>query len=124
SFDPKLDSAPNRTSGPDNGSIDRGLWQINSYWHREVSDAEAHNPSKSAAAAYRISHGGSNWSAWSTYNSGAYKAYLARARSAVDRIGQGGGGRDNSGTPVTFLGADDEPALDIRIGGQLARREL
>lgn len=123
-FNPTLDSPPNHTTGPDNGSIDRGLWQLNTYWHAEVSDAQAHDPAASARETYRISHGGTNWDGWSTTHGSPapYKAYLGRARAAVDRFA--GGGRDDSGTPVTFLGADTEPALDIRIGGQLARHEL
>lgn len=125
SFDADLNSPPNHTSGPDNGSIDRGLWQLNSYWHREVSNADAHDPDAAARAAYRISNGGTNWRAWSTYNSGAYKKYRGEAISAGAKAS---GGRldaagDSSGSPA-FLGPDNEPAVDIRIGGQQATRDL
>ena len=64
-------------------SRDRGLWQINSYWHPEVSDAAAFNPQSNAAAAYRISSHGTNWKPWSTYNSGSYRQFMARAQAAV-----------------------------------------
>jgi len=40
--------------GNNNGSCDRGLWQINSYWHSEVSDAEAFNWKLATDHAYRI----------------------------------------------------------------------
>lgn len=47
-------------------SHDRGIYQLNSYWHREVSDAEAFNYKTNIAHAYRISEGGRYWSQWST----------------------------------------------------------
>jgi Lysozyme like domain len=68
-------------------SRDRGLWQINSYWHSEVSDAQAFDPNGCAQAAYSISSAGADWSQWSTYTSGAYQNYLAEAQQAVDEIG-------------------------------------
>lgn len=122
-YNPTLDSAPNHTSGPDNGSVDRGLWQFNSYWHAEVSDSDAHDPDASARAAYRISRGGSSWTAWSTYNSGAYKAYLPAARAAVAALGAPDAG-SNARTPVRFLEPDTDPAIDIRVGGQRMPREI
>lgn len=56
-------------------STDRGLWQINSYWHNEVSDHCAFDPVCCAREALRIS-GGANWSQWSTFGNGAYKQFL------------------------------------------------
>ena len=35
-------------------SVDRGLWQINSYWHSEVSDACAFDPTCAAQATHTI----------------------------------------------------------------------
>lgn len=57
-------------------TVDRGPWQINSYWHREVPDAEAYNYDAAARHAFRISGGGRNWSPWTTYKTGAYRRYL------------------------------------------------
>jgi hypothetical protein len=68
-------------------SVDRGLWQINSYWHREVSNGQAFKPRRAARAAYRISAGGSNWRPWTTYNNGAYRAHMAQALAAVRQLG-------------------------------------
>jgi hypothetical protein len=68
----------------DNGnSIDRGLWQINSYWHSEVSDSCAYNAQCNANAAYRISEQGGDWSPWTTYRTGAYRQFVAAARAAI-----------------------------------------
>lgn len=58
------------------GSTDRGLWQINNHAHPDVSDACAYDPLCCAKAAYKISNGGSDWGAWTTFNSGAYRQYL------------------------------------------------
>jgi hypothetical protein len=72
-------------------SVDRGLWQINSYWHGEVSDGCAFDPTCNAQATHTIwANGG--WTQWTTYNNGAYQAHLAEAQAAVNQVGGGGGG--------------------------------
>jgi hypothetical protein len=57
-------------------SVDRGLFQINSYWHPEVRKSCAFDARCNAEEAYRISDGGRDWRQWTTWHSGAYKAYL------------------------------------------------
>lgn len=54
------------------GSIDRGLWQINSIHGKLSTFDEAQN----TMAAIKISSNGSNWHPWATFNTGAYKKYL------------------------------------------------
>ncbi len=81
----KLVNGP--TQGCPNGSVDRGLWQINSCWHPEVSASCTYRVRCNALAAYRISSGGTDFSPWVTYNTGAYLAFLDEARAAVARIG-------------------------------------
>ncbi len=82
-------------------SVDRGLWQINSYWHGEVSDSCAFDPVCNAQAAHTIwANGG--WTQWTTYNNGAYQAHMAEAQAAVNQVsggGSGGGGGGGGGTP-------------------------
>jgi murein DD-endopeptidase MepM/ murein hydrolase activator NlpD len=65
------------------GSIDRGIVQINSKWHAEYSDACAYEPSCAMRAAYQISNKGTNFTPWSTYTSGAYKQFLSGGTSAA-----------------------------------------
>jgi hypothetical protein len=65
------------------GSIDRGLWQINSV-HGSLS---TFNRLANARAAVSISSNGRNWNPWTTYKSGAYRAFLSDA---------GGGGAGSS----------------------------
>jgi hypothetical protein len=65
------------------GSYDRGLWQINSNSHSEVSDACAFQVQCNTAAAFLISSKGRNWSAWTVYNSGAWASYISLAEQSV-----------------------------------------
>jgi Lysozyme like domain len=51
-----------------NGTVDRGLWQINSIW-RGLSTYDA---AGNARAAVQISHDGTDWSPWVTWQTGAY----------------------------------------------------
>lgn len=80
------------------GSRDRGVWQINTV--HGGSDAELLNPATNASYAYRISSGGSDWSPWVVYKTGAYRTHLATARAAVTEAGAVGGfGRSAGGIP-------------------------
>lgn len=63
---------PNAKNLNSNGTIDRGLWQINSiHGARSTFD-----PGKNADGAVAISSGGRNWRPWVTYNTGAYRKFL------------------------------------------------
>jgi Lysozyme like domain len=79
--------APNGpTAGCPNGSMDRGMWQMNSCYHPEVSKACAYDAQCNANAAYRISSRGTTFRPWAAYNNGRYKAYLAQAQAEVARL--------------------------------------
>ncbi|SCG71775.1 SH3 domain-containing protein [Micromonospora rifamycinica] len=99
------------TAGCSNGSLDRGLWQINNCYHPTVTDSCAYTAQCNANAAYNISSGGSNWQPWSTYNNGAYAGYLSAAQAAVARLG--GTGDPPTGVTGTILA---NPSLNIRTG--------
>jgi hypothetical protein len=64
-------------------SRDRGLFQINDYWHPEIDDDCAFDALCNASAAYDISEGGDNWQPWSAYQAGTYEAFLDRARAVT-----------------------------------------
>jgi hypothetical protein len=68
----------------ENCTRDRGLWQINDYWHPEVSEQQAFDPVRNAKAAFDISSQGTEWDQWSTWESGAYKDFLSDAEQAVN----------------------------------------
>ncbi len=84
------------------GSTDRGAWQLNTCYHSEVSDACADDLACAAHQTYRISAGGSDWTAWTTYTSGAYQAQLGTADQAIATLavpGADGGIPPGYGTP-------------------------
>ena len=60
------------TNQDSNGTVDRGLWQINS-----VHGAQStYDVMGNARAAVAISNNGQNWSPWTTFNTGAYQRFL------------------------------------------------
>ena len=65
--DPNVVSPPNS-----DGSVDRGLWQINSI-HGPLSTT---NRLGNAKAAVSISSNGRNWNPWTVFKTGAYKRFL------------------------------------------------
>lgn len=62
-----------------------GYWQINLLAHPEYSEANMKKGLNNAQAAYTLSGGGSDFSAWSTYNDGKYLAHKSEAQSAIQR---------------------------------------
>lgn len=62
---------------------DRGMWQLHSYWHREVTDECAYNPSCAAKEVYRITNGGREWGQWASFTSDVYKNYRLKATRGV-----------------------------------------
>ena len=70
------------TAGNHPASRDRGLWQINDFWHPEVSDAQAFDPVACAMAAHRV-WAANGWHAWVTYTSGSYLQFTHRATIAA-----------------------------------------
>lgn len=70
-----------------NGTIDVGLWQINSVHGYSTADMQI--PQKNAQAAYAISHSGNDWSPWATWNSGKASAQpnVKDAEIAVSNAG-------------------------------------
>jgi hypothetical protein len=79
----RCDPAARYVNSDSHNSVDRGLWQINDYWHPEVSDSCAYNAACNAKEAYRISDQGTDWTPWSTYKSGRYKEFMDDARAAI-----------------------------------------
>ncbi len=78
-----------------------GMWQINQLAHhgRFGSDAALRNPLTNARAAYALFRGRHGFGDWSTYTSGAYRAYLNDARQAAlsSRSGASSGSRRTGG---------------------------
>jgi hypothetical protein len=63
---------------------DYGLWQVNIPTHPEYTADQMYDPSQNAGAMFKISNGGRNWTPWTTYNNGAYLAYLPAGKVGAD----------------------------------------
>lgn len=63
--------------------VDRGMWQLHSKWHAEVTDICAYNPACAAKAVHRITNGGRNWGQWSSFTNESYKGLRRLAVQGV-----------------------------------------
>jgi len=88
------------------GNIDRGLWQISSKWHPNISDAVAFDVQASTAYALQISSGGTDFNLWNATRSPRFAGHLATARQAVDSL-------PTEGTELS----PEQPAAGIRLPG-------
>jgi murein DD-endopeptidase MepM/ murein hydrolase activator NlpD len=79
---------PDAVGVNDDGSRDRGLWQINDRWHPEASDACAFDAACNAQAAYTISNGWTDFAPWTTYRTGAYRQFLQAAQTTSQQAPQ------------------------------------
>lgn len=73
-----LDTMATNTVGNSAG-VDRGILQINSFYHKEVSDDCAFRPECAFQEAYRISSGATNFTPWTTYTNGCYLSHIQNA---------------------------------------------
>lgn len=70
---------------PGPGDSSNGIWQINTYYHPECYPGGrqdmsiVHDPLLASVEAFRISEGGQNFRAWSTYTQYTYPQYWGRA---------------------------------------------
>lgn len=104
------------------GSRDRGIMQINSYWHPEVSDACANDPTCAFKAAYTISNGGKNFNYWATWKHGQAQAALPMVREDMSLAGLTGGdtgGYGNLSGGIGNLGGGVGGGIVPGIGGIL-----
>ena len=84
-------------------SIDRGHLMFNSVYHPEVSDACADDPACAAREAFRVSHRGSDFGAWTSFRFGRHRKHLLVARYAVALF------------HVIELGASKQRAADLAL---------
>jgi len=62
----------NAQDDDENGTIDKGLWQINTSNGR----LSTYNPLQNARSAVELSKNGTDWSDWVTYTNGDYLQYM------------------------------------------------
>lgn len=106
-----VNTAAMGAKGESVGSIDRGLWQLNSWWHREVPDSEAYDPDRCAYHAHRIwKQDGNTFSKeWATAKGGdaTYLQYMDEARDAVSLFA--------GGSPSLPATAPGDPTMDVSL---------
>ena len=73
--------------------LDRGLWQISSYWWPQYADRLANDPSSAAQIAFVISAGGTDFTPWDSFDRGNAQYHFDHAydgwpalRPVVDRF--------------------------------------
>lgn len=101
--------AKNCSGNTPSGSCDRGILQINSYWHKGVSDQCAYDPQCAFQNAFVISNGGQSFSPWTTYSSGRYKSYINQVAKVVPPGVSASNPTDvGTGNPINSLLASDQ----------------
>jgi Lysozyme like domain len=100
---------PNASNSNTDGSTDRGLWQINSV-HGSQSTFDVTANTKAAIA---ISGNGSNWQPWVTFQTGAYRKFLAPGTAAAPVPS---GGSSPAGTELAGFNWISSPLDTIGLG--------
>ena len=110
------DTLATNTIGNSAGT-DRGLFQINSVYHSEYSDAVCFDAAGNAGAAFVISSQGQNFGPWSSFHNGQAGAQFARATAAVAAGGEPYlGGSGPAGASTTPTGGTAVDASSVTIG--------
>lgn len=90
------ESGGNPNAVGDNGTS-YGIWQIHLPAHPDVTAQCAQDPNCAADAVKSISSNFTNWSPWSTYNSGAYSQFLQTVQGTPTQAQL----LSSSGNPIT-----------------------
>lgn len=102
-----------------------GLWQINELAHPSYTTAELLTQLGNGRAAVAISNGGASFSAWSTYNNGAYAHYLASGGTPTAQPGPVAPQLGTVQAAHAFSGwADLRNSLNAHLPTQLHRSQL
>jgi len=105
---------PNAQHINTNGSVDRGLWQINSI---HGIGGNLFDPATNAAAAMTVFKQ-QGWGAWTTFKSGAYLVFMGRATVATNGTTANG---SNPGTPSATPAANTSSGIaglqTVTMGG-------
>jgi hypothetical protein len=105
------------------GSVDKGLWQINSKAHADLlSRYDYSNPHDNAKMAFIIySQAGNRWTPWTTFNTGSYRLFLnkgsAGAGNPLPVTGSGSGvAATNAGFSLASFTQNASKAGDGGLG--------
>lgn len=79
------------TSPNPDGGTNVGIWQLDTKGKGAgYTVAQLQDPATNAKAMAKGSANGTNWSAWATYGSGAYRSFISQAQSAAKAESSGG----------------------------------
>lgn len=90
------------------------------------SNADLFDPLTNLKVAFKMSGGGTHWSDWSTYNTGAYQQFMNQTGAQVTNGGggSGGSGGDTSGGTATLTDYQAVDSLGKLLGQIPALRHL
>lgn len=113
---------PNATNTNVGGSVDYGLWQINSIHQGLLAGKDWSNPTQNTAMAFEVWKG-AGWYAWTTYKDGAYLKFQAAAEAAP--VGTGSNpvtpvAASNVGPPSPASAASANRANQVGAGNGIA----
>ena len=75
---------PGATHSNTNGSVDYGLWQINTVHGSLLNQGDKFNPLDNAKMALTVFRGaGNKWTPWPSYNNGSSQGFMAQATLAA-----------------------------------------
>ena len=113
---------PNATNNNSNGTVDRGLWQINSVHSQFDPNRLLTDPLYNAQAAVAIEKS-SGLGAWTTYTSGAYKQFLNKPDLVQGYGGTRPGGGD-AGPVSGASGSGPNPAIPQMLDNYVKLRDI
>jgi hypothetical protein len=104
---------PETAAGAPQGQGSYGLWQIYLYKHPEDAGVNLFDPQTNANAAFAIYSAAGGFTPWTTYNSGAYQAYLVPAASvapSMPGLTAAAGASPGGGTSILTISSAILPA--------------
>lgn len=106
-----------------NGSVDYGLFQINTVHGSLLTQGDKFNPADNAKMAFTVwSRAGNKWTPWSVYKSGRYRAYIPQGTlgSAAPAETPQATASAPTNAPATVQATGVGGALDALTGGLLS----
>lgn len=101
-----------------NGTVDRGILQINSIHDSNFPATSAYDPAKAFAYAFRLSRGGTYWGDWSaTYGGKAYNTIYNSIDINANNNTVSGSIGNNMSTIITNVNPGSVPNIDITAPG-------
>jgi Lysozyme like domain len=111
------------SSNPDGGT-NVGLWQLDTPGGKGAgfSVAQLKDPNTNAQVAIKGSSGGTDWSAWQTFATGAYKAFLNSSTTPNTNVPGGSGAATTAVTSTATEAADclfGFPGVSVPVVGDV-----